>query len=262
MAGVADVQVYDTAEAAAVGLGKYTADVAAEAINEHGAFTVAIAGGSLVKMLAGMKGLEGVQWDKWHMFWVDERCLPHSDPESNYGGAEKVLLSQVPIPKSNIYPINDKLYGSSNTGAAGKAAEEYDKTIKSLPSEVLSRAGSLPSFDLLLLGFGPDGHICSLFPNHALLDVNDERWILPITDSPKPPPERITFSLPVVNAAKNICFVACGGGKAEMAHIILDTSPAPGSIPAALVKPSSGKPVKWIMDTAAAEQITSATTKA
>jgi len=257
---MAQVDVYPDADAAAVGLGEYTAAVAAAAIKEHGAFTIAIAGGSLVKMLAGMKGLQGVEWDKWHMLWVDERCVPHSDAESNYGGANKVLLSEVPIPKGQIYAIDDSLY-SDNKDAAKPAAEAYDATIKALPDSVLPRAGGLPTFDLLLLGFGPDGHICSLFPGHPLLTVADERWVLPITDSPKPPPERITFSLPVVNAAANACFVACGGGKAEMAHVILDTEPQPGAIPAAMVKLVSGKPVKWIMDAAGAAEVTAPVTK-
>lgn len=255
-----DVTVYPDADAAAVGLGEYTAAVAAASIKAHGAFTVAIAGGSLVKMLAAIKGLQGVEWDKWHMFWVDERCVPHSDPESNYGGADKVLLSEVPIPKEQVHAIDDTLY-SDNKDAAKPAAEAYDKRLKAVPEGVLPRSGSLPSFDLLLLGFGPDGHICSLFPGHPLLSVADERWILPISDSPKPPPERITFSLPVVNAAANACFVACGAGKAGMAHTILDTAPEQGTIPAAMVKLANGKPVKWIMDAAGASQVTSPVTK-
>eukprot|EP00232_Nephroselmis_pyriformis_P004088 CAMPEP_0182909662 /NCGR_PEP_ID=MMETSP0034_2-20130328/35879_1 /TAXON_ID=156128 /ORGANISM="Nephroselmis pyriformis, Strain CCMP717" /LENGTH=258 /DNA_ID=CAMNT_0025045929 /DNA_START=59 /DNA_END=835 /DNA_ORIENTATION=+ len=253
------IRVYPDADKAAAGLGEYTAAISKAAIAAHGAFTIGIAGGSLVKMLAAMKDVEGIEWDKWHIFWVDERCVPHSDPESNYGGAHKVLLQQVPIPGAQVHAINDALC-ATNEGAAGPAAEDYDARLKALPEAVLPRKGSLPSFDLLVLGFGPDGHICSLFPGHPLLDVADARWILPISDSPKPPPERITFSLPVVNAAAAVCFVGCGGGKAEMCHVILDTKPAKGEIPAAMVDGSGGR-VTWIMDAAAAAQVTTPTSK-
>ena len=111
------------------------------------------------------------------------------------------------------------------------------------PNEIEVNDDGFPVFDLLLLGFGPDGHICSLFPHHELLK-RDEGWILPIADSPKPPPERVTFSLPVVNAAREKIFVAMGSGKAEMTAKILKDAPRDGSVPAALVKGN----VRWIVD--------------
>eukprot|EP00191_Tetraselmis_sp_GSL018_P006102 CAMPEP_0177619284 /NCGR_PEP_ID=MMETSP0419_2-20121207/26158_1 /TAXON_ID=582737 /ORGANISM="Tetraselmis sp., Strain GSL018" /LENGTH=243 /DNA_ID=CAMNT_0019118501 /DNA_START=90 /DNA_END=817 /DNA_ORIENTATION=- len=196
---MADIRVYADSASATLGLGEFVKSVAAEAIATRGAFSVGIAGGSLVKMLAGMLDTDGIEWNKWHLFWVDERCVPHSDPESNYGGAAAALLSKVPIPDSQIHPINETLC-DGRTGMAEAAARDYDQTLKALPEMVLPRRGELPAFDLLLLGFGPDGHICSLFPHHPLLGTADERWVLPIADSPKPPPERITLSLPVVNA--------------------------------------------------------------
>ncbi|KAK3287169.1 hypothetical protein CYMTET_5308 [Cymbomonas tetramitiformis] len=202
-------------------------------------------------MLQGLKTAASVDWSKWHVFWVDERCVPHSDPESNYGGAYSALLKDVPIPDSQIYAINDTLC-SADTVSAAEAATDYEARLKGLPVEVLPVKDGLPVFDLLLLGFGPDGHICSLFPDHPLLTVTGP-WILPIEDSPKPPPKRITFSLPVVNAAAHKCFVACGEGKAEMAAQILKTQSAEGAVPAALVTGN----VSWIMDDAAASQLPS-----
>ena len=78
----------------------------------------------------------------------------------------------------------------------------------------------VPQFDLLVLGMGPDGHICSRFPNHCLLDEK-ERWIAFIEQSPKPPPQRITFTLPLINHAKSICFTVTGGSKAEMLQKVI-----------------------------------------
>ena len=116
-------------------------------------------------MLSGLKDEKNnTEWDKWHVFWVDERCVPLDDPESNFGGAYEALFKDVPIPRENLHTIDDSLY-TMNTGASEKSAEAYDKELKSLSEAILPRGdGGLPIFDLLLLGFGPDGHICSLFP--------------------------------------------------------------------------------------------------
>jgi|EP00927_Polykrikos_kofoidii_P049487 6-phosphogluconolactonase len=235
-------QIFPEQAQVANALASLTLQCAAQAIEERGSFTVALAGGSLIKLLGGLKGKAEVDWANWHVFWVDERCVPHDDPESNYGGAMKALLADVPIPASQLYAIEESLC-QSNEGAAEPCAAEYDARLKGLSSAVLPVNDGLPVFDLLLLGFGPDGHICSLFPEHPLLKVT-EPWILPIADSPKPPPERITFSLPVVNAARKKCFTAIGEGKAEMAAKIIKSPGDESSIPASFVKGD----VVWLMD--------------
>ena len=152
----------------------------------------------------------------------------------------------MPIPASQLYAIDESLC-QKNDDAAQPCAAEYDARLKGLSSSVLPTKDGLPIFDLLLLGFGPDGHICSLFPGHPLLKVT-EPWILPISDSPKPPPERITFSMPVVNAAKKKCFTAIGEGKAEMAATIIKSAGDDPNIPASFVKGD----VAWLMDAAGA----------
>ena len=238
--------VRDASEA----VGALVRDRSAEAIARRGVFSIALAGGSLVKALAAVKDYADVDFTKWRVFWVDERCVPHDDDESNYGGAMKALFDGVNVPDGQLYAIDETLC-ATNAGAAGKCAKAYENTLKALTPDVIGvNDQGLPVFDLLLLGFGPDGHICSLFPHHELLKVT-EGWILPITDSPKPPPERITFSLPLVNAAREKVFVASGEGKAEMTAIILDKAPLDGSIPAALVTGN----VTWIIDTAGASRL-------
>ena len=245
-----DVQTYQKDSEVADALASLTIKAAEKAISERGSFTVALAGGSLVKLLGGLKGKTDVDWKNWHVFWVDERCVPHDDAESNYGGAMKALLGEVPIPSSQLYAIDETLC-QSNEGAAKPCAEEYDARLKALPSDVLPRnSDGLPVFDLLLLGFGPDGHICSLFPEHPLLKIASP-WILPIADSPKPPPERITFSFPVVNAAKTKCLTAVGEGKAEMAAKIIKSDGDDYFIPASLVKGD----IVWLLDAPGASRL-------
>lgn len=245
-------KIFHESSQVADALADFTMKSAEEAIKERGSFAVAVAGGSLINLLGGLKDKQDVDWGNWHVFWVDERCVPHSDVDSNFGGAVKALLGEVPIPSTQLYAIDETLC-PQNDGAAKACAEEYDARLRSLSREILPVSGArLPVFDLLLLGFGPDGHICSLFPDHALLSVMDP-WILPISDSPKPPPERITFSLPVVNAAKSKCFIAVGEGKAEMAATIIKKSSSGGdsSVPASLVTGD----VVWLMDEAAASKL-------
>uniref|UniRef100_M1BZB4 6-phosphogluconolactonase n=2 Tax=Solanum TaxID=4107 RepID=M1BZB4_SOLTU len=101
---------------------------------------------------------------------------------------------------------------------------------------------------------GPDGHIASLFPDHSILDEKDE-WVTFVTDSPKPPPERITFTLPVINSASNVAVVVTGSSKAEAAHLAIDdVGPDVPSSPAKMVQPTKGKLI-WYLDKAAASKL-------
>jgi 6-phosphogluconolactonase len=222
-----------------------------EAIEKRGTFAVALAGGSLAKALGALREeTRRVEWDKWRVFWVDERCVKWDDEESNFGGAMRALFGDVSVKRERLYAVDETLC-ERNEGAAKPCAEAYERDLRALTPDVIElNEDGLPVFDMLLLGFGPDGHICSLFPNHALLRET-EGWILPIADSPKPPPERVTFSLPLVNAARAKVFVASGAGKAEMTARILEEAPQDGSVPAALVTGD----VRWIVDDAAASKM-------
>lgn len=106
---------------------------------------------------------------------------------------------------------------------------------------------TIPKFDLLLLGMGPDGHTCSLFPGHALL-AEDKVLVAPIADSPKPPPRRITMTYPLINNARACVFAMSGAGKADMVKRILGDGE---QLPAGLVRPTNGT-LTWILDEAAA----------
>jgi len=127
-------------------------------------------------------------WDKWHVLLADERCVPESDTDSNLGTIRDEFLSKVQIPASQVHGINQEKIKESTAAVAA----DYERVLE----DTLDKSGGY--LDLAVLGFGPDGHTCSLFPNHPLLQES-KRWVSPITDSPKPPPNRITLTLPVLN---------------------------------------------------------------
>jgi len=210
--GNKQLMVFDQEEDLAVSLAKYTAELSDKFTIGKGAFTVVLSGGSLIKALRKLTEppyLESVDWSKWHIFWVDERVVKKDHPDSNYKLALDGFLSKVPIPPNQIYAINDTL-------SAESAAEDYEQTLKQLvwaKTIPTVQSTGLPRFDLMLLGMGPDGHVASLFPGHPLLNEN-QKWVASIKDSPKPPPERITFTFPIINASAYVAMVVTGSGKA------------------------------------------------
>uniref|UniRef100_A0A667GG90 6-phosphogluconolactonase n=1 Tax=Lynx canadensis TaxID=61383 RepID=A0A667GG90_LYNCA len=169
-----------------------------------------------------------------------ERLLAETPPGSRLT-QETHLLSRLPIPDSQVITINPQL-------PVEEAAEDYAKKLRQA-----FQGDAIPVFDLLILGVGPDGHTCSLFPDHPLLQER-EKIVAPISDSPKPPPERVTLTLPVLNAARTVIFVATGEGKAAVLKRILEAKEE-NPLPAALVQPHTGK-LCWFLDEAAARLLT------
>ncbi|CAH1392000.1 unnamed protein product [Nezara viridula] len=213
--------------------------IANEAINKYGICNVGLSGGSLVNLLELVLPKIETTWKNWQFFFCDERIVSYDDPESTYGLYKKKLIGILPINENQFIKVNTKL-------SANEAAIDYEKELKSHFGD------HLPEFDLLLLGLGPDGHTCSLFPHHALLNEN-KLWVAPINDSPKPPPSRVTLTFPVINNARNCLFAISGKGKADiLQRIFLGDE----DLPANRVKPTSGK-LHWLVDTAAARNLQS-----
>jgi len=238
------LHIFPTSEALAQQVAAYLADQSAAAMAERGRFTVALSGGSMPKLLAEVTTepfRSGIDWSGWHVFWADERCLPLTDPDSNYYLARQFLLDQVAIPAGQIYPIDPAL-----TAEPAAAAQAYQQTL----AEVFQpAAGQLPRFDLILLGMGEDGHTASLFPGHPLLE-EETLWVAPILNSPKPPPARITLTLPLLNQARQVAFITTGAGKASILPQVLEAKSGP-LLPAARVQPIDGD-LHWFVDEAAA----------
>jgi 6-phosphogluconolactonase len=243
----AQVVVYATSKNAANGLAKAVTEAAAAAIKEKGSFTLVLSGGSLINMLSSIAELRGADFSKWWIFWVDERNVPHDSPDSNFKGAQDALLGRVGIPAEQVLAIQEGL-------PVDQAATNYEGRLLGLPTNILPRtAEQLPVFDLILLGVGPDGHVASLFPN-APQTAATKGWVLPVSNSPKPPPERITFTMPAINAAKEVVVVAVGESKSEIVQRILECQALPGALPAQLVRPNPGK-LKWILDSLSAQDL-------
>lgn len=155
----------------------------------------------------------------------------------------------MPIPPHNVNTINDAL-------TADGAADVYENALKRfVASNVIAKSlvTELPKFDLMLLDMGPDGHVASLFPGHPTLNET-KKWVTFLKNAPIPPPERITFTLPVINASSNIAMVVTGAGKADAVYSALDEVPSDSKVPAQLVSPKEGE-LKWFLDKGAASRL-------
>ncbi|KAI0735377.1 6-phosphogluconolactonase [Earliella scabrosa] len=218
-----------------------------ESIEKKGRFTIALSGGSLPKQLSGLIDNPAVKWDKWHVFYADERVVPLDHEDSNHGLCVRELFSKLSpgVPPHQIHTINPELADDLE-----ELADAYEKEL--IQEFAMKDAARFPVFDLILLGIGPDGHTCSLFPGHELLSEED-RWVAYIEDSPKPPPRRITFTYPVLNHAARVAFVASGAGKQDTLHTVLD-EPEQG-LPASRVRPVHPGHLYWFVDEAAAAKI-------
>ena len=253
MGGQANLYSFPAVDALAPVLRAYIIQSQASGIARHGTFKVAVSGGSLPKTLAQAlltpptSDDDVVHWGSWEIFFADERAVPLDHADSNYALLKAELLDKLPAdaPQPAVHPIDTSVLDD-----AQEMADRYEQElVKSFAGRDSVR---LPIFDLLLLGCGPDGHTCSLFPGHELLRETDA-WVAPIEDSPKPPPRRVTLTLPVVTHAVRVAFVATGGGKKEVMKEIFEEG---NGLPCALVNEGCGDRCSWFVDDAAVEGVT------
>jgi 6-phosphogluconolactonase len=189
------------------------------ALEARGRFSLALPGGSVATTCFPRLAACSVDWSRIEFFWGDERGVPPTDPDSNYGLARNHWLDRVPADPARVHRIR----GEREDLTA--AAVEYEV-------DLLRSLGDPPRLDLAILGVGPDGHVCSLFPGQSLLHERS-RWVAAVHDSPKPPPRRITLTLPALLQARDLVVVAQGGSKAEVLKAAL-TDPA-SELPVALL---------------------------
>ncbi|MGA7991774.1 MAG: 6-phosphogluconolactonase [Thermoanaerobaculia bacterium] len=235
---MSDVRPFATAEDVADAAVFLFVTLAAKAVAERGEFFCSLAGGttplSSYRILAAPLISSKVNWEKVHVFWGDERCVPEGDKGRNDQAALDVLLRRVPLPSKNIHRIP-----ATEPDAAQLYETDLLRTFSSslsLPLEEYSVSLDIPRFDLILLGMGPDGHTASLFPGHPAVEEKT-RLVVRVEGAPKPPSSRVTFTLPLINAARHVAFLVTGKDKNAAFRRVLNGDPA---LPAARVAPRDG----------------------
>jgi len=214
--------------------------LAKEAIEERGQFTVALSGGSTPKsfyqLLASEKFRDKINWKAVFFFFGDERNVPPESEESNFRMANEILFVPLKIDHDKIYRWE------TDSETAAKVAEEYGERVKFF-------FRGFPTFDLILLGMGADGHTASLFPFTDALKETDEIAVSNFVE--KLDTTRLTVTFPVINKARNVIFLIKGADKAETLKTVLEGNFQPEKFPAQNVKPAGGK-LFWLVDDEAA----------
>ncbi|MEB3983851.1 6-phosphogluconolactonase [Mycobacterium sp. 663a-19] len=216
---------------------------------------VAARGRALIVLTGGGNGIgllrylgdqgQHVDWSKVHLFWGDERYVPENDDERNEKQAREALLDHIDIPPSQVHPMpaSDGEFGD-DLAAAALAYEQ-------LLAANAAPGAPLPNFDVHLLGMGPEGHINSLFPDTpAVLETS--RLVVGVEDSPKPPPRRITLTLPAIRQSREVWLMVSGAGKADAAAAAIGGA-QPVSVPAAGAV--GQETTLWLLDEAAAAKL-------
>lgn len=200
-------------------------------------FLMALSGGKTPETLFSVLGDHfgnSVSWKNVHFFWVDERCVPPDDPESNYGMTRRAFLEKAAVPPENIHRIR----GEEDPG---DEAIRYSEEIR----EYTTKRDNLPFFDLILLGLGADGHTASIFPGMESLFFSEK--ICDVAQNPLTGQKRITLTGRIINNAGRIIFVVTGINKAGIVKEIVEKKENVKLYPASYVLPVSGS-VGWYLD--------------
>lgn len=204
-------------------------------------------GNGLLAALAAAPARDAVDWTRLDLWWGDERFLPGGDPERNDTQARAALLDSVPLDPARVHtmPASDGAYGSDIEAAAAAYATELAAAAR--PED----HARVPSFDVLMLGVGPDTHVASLFPE--LPGVRESgRTVVAVRGAPKPPPLRISLTLPAIRAAHEVWLLAAGEDKAEAAEIVLSGA---GEVQAPAAGAYGRARTLWLLDEAAASKL-------
>ncbi len=244
---MADIHIFDTPDELYNAGSKRFLKAADETLRRQGRFAVALSGGStplpLYQQLAQDHRANGLDWDRIHFFWGDERPVEPGHPDSNYRGAFQALLDPRQIPTGNIHRVKGELEPAD-------AARQYE-------AEILDWfEGNPPRFDLILLGMGDDGHTASLFPGTSVVSAahNEQPTLVEAVLVPKLESWRITFTPRLINAAAQVLFMVIGEEKAKALKAVIEGPYQPATYPAQLVQPQDGS-LTWLIDRDAALEL-------
>jgi 6-phosphogluconolactonase len=219
-----------------------------DAAAARGSASVVLTGGGIgtkvLDELAAAPARDAIDWRHLDIWWGDERFVPAGDPDRNETGARAALLDHVDADPARVHPM---------PGPDGPDGDDPDAAAARYASWLAKAAGPegpVPAFDVLMLGIGPEGHVASLFP--GLPALNDERPVVAVRNSPKPPPTRLSLTLPSIRAAREVWILASGEEKADaVAEALSGASPA--QVPAAGARGT--RRTLFLLDAAAAAQV-------
>lgn len=239
------IEKYADAQALVTATGDRLVQAIDTAIDSRGvAYIVLTGGGTGIKLLTHV-GEHPIDWSKVHLFWGDDRFVPADDDERNVKQAREALLDSIDIPAANVHAMaaSDGEFGDDIDAAAAA----YEREL----ADVAGNGSPTPEFDVHLLGMGGEGHINSLFPHTAAVRET-ERYVVAVTDSPKPPPRRITLTLPAVRRSRQVWLVVAGAEKADAVAAAVGGA-SPEDVPSA---GAIGRDATvWLLDEAAAAKL-------
>lgn len=218
------------------------------AVEARGLVRIAISGGTTPKAMFALLAdpaqpfLKQVPWERIDLFWVDERCVPPDNAESNYRMTKEALLSKVPLPERCVHRMEGEL-------EPAVAAARYESEIR---NAFKLEGAETPTFDLVLLGMGDDGHTASLFPHTEAL--NEMSHIVVPNHVPQKDTWRITLTWPVINAGREVAFLIEGAAKAQVLHDVLLGQYQPETYPSQIIRPAGGQ-LTLLLDEAAAAKL-------
>lgn len=241
------ITVFESKAAMSQGAARLFQETAVRAVAQNGRCLVALSGGGTPADMFALLGerpyREHIPWHNLHIFWSDERLVPPDNDESNYKQAYDLFLSKVPIPNQNIHRTKGE-------ASPIKAVQAYKDELAHFSAD----GSSMPSFDLILLGMGSDGHTASLFPGSITSTERSEPIIHVTADYDGRPAERISFTPLLINKAHHILVLVSGEKKAETVTAVIEGEKNLQKYPIQRISPQTGT-MHWYLDAAAAQQL-------
>jgi 6-phosphogluconolactonase len=245
-----EIVVAASADALAEDTARRAVEALSAAIQQRGEAHLVVTGGSILEaVLSRLAGAQSLDWSAVQVWWGDERYVPADSDDRNDKPACAKLFDRVPVDPAKLHrmPAADAGFGDDAQAAADSYAAELAAAVGADPD-----TNAVPSFDVVLLGIGPDGHCCSLFPNHPGTQVLDAS-VIAVHESPKPPPTRLSLTFPALDEARELWFIASGEGKADAVAEALAEGAKPEEIPSS--GPRGRERTLWLVDSDAAAKL-------